>query len=622
MALRRFTYGDASGYPRQAAPTDSIELGGLAMSGDITMDNNKLTGLADGGASGEALVHGQANASLAGLAVVSNPLTMGNQQITGLASGTQGDHAVNRSQLDQAVINGGRLKELLLHDAQLENAMGVLGATVVHFAGQPQAGDTVSLTNGTLTRTYGAGSGGEEQYAIGASAKASMQNFADEINGDELSAWTAHYTENLSAISPGGVVVIVEKDNTGAPSKLYGSWAAQANLRYIDFTGQHEYTRKFADLISVPATVPAQGNFGIRRPIVDVLPGEIHNVEDTDTMYAWDSDTDQWHSMSGASSIPNATSASGGGVRGKITANSDLGLSITAGVLGLDLAGLNPALSFDANGDLQVDVDDDAGLVKNANGVALALADIDPALSFDGSGKLQADANAALGLSKGANGIGIKLATSNPALGFDGSGDLEARVVATGGIEKTAGGLQFKIDDTVDTLDVDGDGAKVVGLPSAFKIDGANVSANVNASNMSELVAGGPTTLHTHAGSDEATRVENELTAGENMTTGDPVIPSTTANTVLRGDAGDDDKYELLGVVKASKNSGETVEVISQGPAQVLSGATPKQRYYLGAGGGLSTSVPTGERWIVVVGFALDATTLFVQPRILQKRFA
>ena len=65
MATRKPMFLDEYGATEMAA-TDDIALGGLAMSGDITMATNKVTGLGAGASAGDALSYGQANASLAG----------------------------------------------------------------------------------------------------------------------------------------------------------------------------------------------------------------------------------------------------------------------------------------------------------------------------------------------------------------------------------------------------------------------------------------------------------------------------------------------------------------------------------------------------------------------------
>lgn len=619
MATRKFLYGGANGYPREADPLDDIELGGLAMSGGIDMNSNKVTELADATAAGDALAFGQTGASLSGLDITDNPLDMNNQQITNVADATASHHAVNQAQLDQAVITGGTFKELLLHESQIDDTEGVLAAAALTMAAQPVSGDTIVLTDGTTTRTYGAASGGDVQYTIGATVADTMANLVAAIEGDATAIWGASFSTDLDAIDADGVIVITEDDNDGTAPEVYGVWTTQASIQYVDYTGETEYTSK--TLVTLPATDPAATNFGIRRTQADLAAGELHYVENNDVIYGWDDDANQWNTMSGTTSIPDATAASGGGVKGKITVDSDYGLSVTTGILAIDVAA-NRGVGFDGSGDLEVKENTAAGLEITASGIGIDLAATNPALGFDGSGDLQVLADTTAGIELTANGVAIDLAATTPALGFDGSGDLEVTVVSTGGVEKTAGGLQIKIDDTPDTLDVDADGLKVVGLPALFKIGGTAVSANVTGANIDELTGGGATTLHSHAGAGEATRVENTFTAGENFALGDPVYFDATNNQVAKADAGSDTKYESVGIAKAVTTSGNPAEIVTLGPADVLSGATAGTRYYLGDGGGLVTTIPVGQKWVCVVGFAVDADTLFVMPRVLHKQFA
>ena len=190
-------------------------------------------------------------------------------------------------------------------------------------------------------------------------------------------------------------------------------------------------------------------------------------------------------------------------------------------------------------------------------------------------------------------------------------------------IEKAATGLQIKIDDTPDTLDVDSDGLKVVGLPSLFKVNGTAVGATVTAPNFDTLTDGSNAdALHTHAGVSEAQAIENSFTATEGLTLGDPVYIDTNGNAVSKATAASDTEFDIHGVAKTTVTATSLVDVVSLGPADVLSGATAGDRYYLAAAGGLSTSVPAAGNWVVRVGWAMDANTLFVMPRVLHKRFA
>lgn len=620
MATRKFLYGDANGYSREQDPTDDIALGGLAMSGNIAMSSNQITGLTGGDASGEALAYGQSGASLAGLSIDTNPLNMNSQQITNVADGTLSHHAINKGQLDSAVITGGTVKELILHENQLDNTEGLLAASALTMTSNPTTGDTITLTDGTTTRVYGAGTGGDVQYTIGATVADTMANLAAAIQGDGSAVWGAYFTTDLDSIDADGVVVIIEDDNDGTASEIYGTWATQADCQIVDYTGETQYTKKTTS--ALPSSDPAATNFGIRRTQASLSPGELHYTENNDVIYGWDDDANQWNAFSGSTSIPDATSASGGGVKGKVTFDRDFGLLVNSGVAKISVAS-NTGLGFDGSGDLQGLADTTAGIEITASGFAIDIAASNPGVGFDGSGDLQAVADTSAGIEITASGIAIDIAATNPGVGFDGSGDLEAKVVTTGGIEKAATGLQIKIDDTPDTLDVDGDGLKVVGLPSLFKINGTAVGATVTAPNLDTLTDGSNAdALHTHAGVSEAQAVENSFTATEGLTAGDPVYIDANGNAVSQATAASDTEFDILGVAKTTVTATNPVDVVSLGPADVLSGATAGDRYYLAAAGGLTTTVPSAGNWVVRVGWAMDANTLFVMPRVLHKRFA
>lgn len=618
MALQRFLYADANGYAQQAPAASSLELDGLTMSGAIAMGTNPITGLEAADASGEALSYGQAGASLSGLSITDSALNMNSQQITNVADGTLSHHAVNKGQLDTAVITGGSFKEFLLHENQVDDTEGILAAVALTMTSNPVSGDTITLTDGTTTRTYGAGSGGDVQYTIGATVADSMTNLAAAIQGDGSAAWGAYFSTDLDAIDTDGVVVIIEDDNDGTASEIYGTWATPANCQIVDFGGDTDYTQK--STTAMPGSDPASTNFGMRRTQASLTPGELHYVENNDVVYSWDDDANVWNATSGSTSIPDATSASGGGTKGKVTFDRDFGLLVTAGIAKISVAS-NKGLGFDGSGDLQGIADTTAGMEITASGFAIDIAASTPGVGFDGSGDLEAKVDTTAGMEKTASGIAIDIASTNPGVGFDGSGDLEAKVVATGGIEKAATGLQIKIASS-DELSTDANGLNVEGVPTLFNIGSTAVSANVTAANLTELTGGGATTLHSHSGSDEASRIANDFVAAVTLAAGDPVYHDSTNNQVDKALANNDAKYEVIGVASAAITATETGEVTSLGPVDVLSGATAGTRYYLAATGGLATSAPAGGNWVVVIGFAVDADTLFVQPRILHKKIA
>lgn len=271
-----------------------------------------------------------------------------------------------------------------------------------------------------------------------------------------------------------------------------------------------------------------------------------------------------------------------------------------------------------------LDVVGGAGIDSQSDKILVELA-ATPGLDFDvggDTGKLQWKPDTTRGLDKDASGAFVDLATT-PGLTFTG-GDLEVLLNAAGGILKDASGLAIKLDETPDTLDVDSSGLKVVGVPSLFKINGVAVGALVTAANLDELTDGSTTTLHTHTGIGDSTKLQEDLTAAESVVAGDPVAWSSTADQFNKGDAGNDADSRIMGLATETITASASGNVVRRGVANgVLTGATPGTPWFLNAGGGLTSSPPTGSgRRIIRMGHAKNSTDLEVLIHDFGKRAA
>jgi len=550
MAERKPLFMSSDGFSQEMDPTaDSMTLAGLTMGGNIAMGTNK---------------------------------------VTGMGTGTNPSDAVTLQQLNDAVISGGTVKEVVLGAAQLSNSQGILAAMALFFANQPVSGDTISITDGTTTRTYGAATGGDVQFSIGATVWDTMQNFASAVNGDGSAAWGATATQELDEINTSGVVMIYADASTAAaqyPLRIYGTFTTQANLQLVEYSDGTTPNYDYANNTSSTATTsdPGNGRVGIQRQAASLIDGEIHYVRIQDILYSWDDSDNVWQQMSGAGTVPDATSASGGGIKGKVTADEDYGLVIVSGVLRVDIAAAGAGvggLEFDGSGDLQVNVDTTAGIELTSSGVA------------------------------------VDLATTNPGLTFE-SGDLAILVSGTQGIIRTASGLAIEIDDTPDTLDVDADGLKVVGLPSLFKINDVAVSANVTATNLNTLTAGSASNadaLHTHSGLGGS--FEDDWDVDSAVAVGDPVYWTGTGDRIAKADAATLSTTKPFAVATtAQATPGSPATTVAIGVAAgVLSSATPGDRYYLASGGGLTNTRPAGSgNRVIQMGFAKNASDLWVE---------
>ena len=99
----------------------------------------------------------------------------------------------------------------------------------------------------------------------------------------------------------------------------------------------------------------------------------------------------------------------------------------------------------------------------------------------------------------------------------------------------------------------------------------------------------------------------------EAIAVGDALYPSAD-DEVGKADAGVNAKTHVIGVATTAQSTvGQNVDYVSEGIAEgVLTGATFGTPYFLQDGGGIGTSVPGGNKRIIRVGFAVNATDLFV----------
>lgn len=260
-----------------------------------------------------------------------------NKRLGGISDASSTSDAVSLGQMNAAislaVLTGGSLKEAVLVSEQLSAAQGIKAASVFFCTSAAAINDTVVLKSDTVTETWTfAGTDAAFSPDKGSTPADSMENLANRINIDSTE-WSAKWVPaSLVSINAGGCVVIYEKNTfSGASvSRIYGTWATQANAKRVDYSAATEYKTAYP-----PATLPTADGaavFGFRRQTGALANGEIHYIHETDVMQSWDEDSNSWTTFQNGS-VPDGTSASGGGVKGKFSADSDFGLQATAGVL-------------------------------------------------------------------------------------------------------------------------------------------------------------------------------------------------------------------------------------------------------------------------------------------------
>lgn len=558
MGFVRFFKFDAQGYQEEHDPSaDELEIGSLKLNGNIDLQSShKVVSAADAANPGEFLVYQQSNAILTGL-------SLNNQKLTGVLAGTSATDGVNVEQMDTAILTGGRVRELLLHQDQLDDTNGWYAAMAAYFTGQPTAGQLFTLTDGTTTRSYGATSGGDVQYTIGATVADTMANLANAITGDGSGAWDAVFTaDGLDEMNAGGVIVIYE-NTTAAGDSTSRAYGNAANCQVVEYASGGSVDVEYASSTSaaLPGSDPAEGRFGPRHQQSELEDGEIHAIRVENYQYMWDDSQDTWRTLNGPGSIPDATSDTGGGTKGKLTVDSDFGLLIVGGVLTINLD-TNPGLEFDGTtGKIRVKVYDGIALGANGIQVDLATGTPDPGLQLSGTSpdkKLAVLPNTSAGIQVTASGVEAKLHTS-PASGlsFDG----------------TSGGIKVNVDGT---------------------------TVQLNASNQLEAI-----------GVPEADHVRFTLTAGAGgVSKGDPVYISGE-DTGLPCDADNANTRLFCGVAKAAAAATASFEVQMDGVIEDVSVAgTPAagDHVYIAAGGGLTVDIPAANDYRYKVGYIKGIT--------------
>lgn len=144
---------------------------------------------------------------------------------------------------------------------------------------------------------------------------------------------------------------------------------------------------------------------------------------------------------------------------------------------------------------------------------------------------------------------------------------------------------------------------------NGFKIGGSGAHANFTAANFNKLLDGSDCdALHSHAGLDSTIT----LTAGAGGVAGGDCLYLSGNDTVLKADNTLIAKSRVIGFAKGPISASAQGEVIARpgdriGPTPMLANAAAGSPVYLGTGGGITTNVPTGGNYKVLLGYVLEA---------------
>lgn len=676
MAVRKFTFISTEGYAQEQDPADELSLGKVTLSGvsgvAIDAGTGKITNAGAATASGDALVYGQSGASLAGLSSTGNINLNGTNKVVSSAAPTAAGDLTTKSYVDSLVVTGGQIKEALWGFEQFSNPQGIRALEVFWLANQPVNGDTVTIKNGSLTRTYTFVTGSEvaaTDVLIQGTVDGTMGRLATRINADAGNTqWGAVFDNHALRIntSTGGTVAIYELVTAAgvSDSRIYGTFTTANDAKVVKFgTGGVPYL-DYTSTVSTTmvATDPGSGEFGFRRQQSALIDGELHFALDDNAIWAWDDDQNVWNQFSGTGAVPDATSGAGGGIKGKVTVDENYALYVTSGILRLQL-GSTGGLEFLSGtpNALAVKNKSTGGLASDANGEYIFLDGASLATSASGA---KVNYDTARGLDADVSGLHINLA-ANPGLEFSGVDGLQAKIYSSGGLQRDANGLSIN-NDPAGGLTSTASGEKIVLEASnpTLQVNGSNelgvkldparaittgasgIGVNLETTNPALAITGneldvkyqtlkglgsdasglfvkidGSTITYDGSGqlqvaqSGEAQRVENSIAVDAAVAVGDPVYLTATGDRVAPGDTDTDAKSRIIGIARTVQGTvGQTTEVVEIGRCNgVLTGATAGTPYYLATGGGLATAAPGAGKRVIQVGVAINATDLMVR---------
>ena len=278
--------------------------------------------------------------------------SMGGYKLTNVADGAVDSDAVNYGQLNAIATAGKAWKETVLHANQMVDGAsgGIKAANVLTLSSNLSTGDTITLTDGTTTESYIAGT----DFSIGATINDTLANLSSAINNGALA--DSVVTSNLGSIDSTNNVMVIVEASLGSGLRIYGDAGAATVAKILPTSAL--YTGTSSDLAALPSSDPESTNFGFSRAVASLAVNETHYERESDASYTWDSDASVWN-LTGASSIPFASKS----VFGKVQISD--GIAVASGVISIDVSSSGGLVLSGTSPNKQ--------LVVNVDGATLAI---------------------------------------------------------------------------------------------------------------------------------------------------------------------------------------------------------------------------------------------------------
>jgi hypothetical protein len=526
-------------------------------------------------------------------------IAMNSKKITGLGDGTAAGDVLNKAQIDALVATGNIFKEPVHDSAQLIDGAsgGIASAMLIKFLAQPIVGDTVVLTDGTLTRTYTfvANIGAEAlatDVSIETDLATALARLVLRVNADAgNTAWT------LTDHDQGGFGLHVMVQETKTPvdalstTRVYGTWTTQANFQVVEFSdGATVISYNNGVAATASTTDPGGGRSGLSRAETSLIDGEVHLDLGLNAQFSWEDGAQQWNQISGVGAIPDATSGAGGATKGVVHLDENKGLQIVADGLAEVRLEAAKGIQFEAGGGLGIKLDETPDVL-----------DVDA----DGLKVVGVPANFKIaGTAVGANVTGPNLDTLVAGAASDADAlhthDGKSDVAHAHTHASTTGQTANDHHNQVHVLD-----------GSDHTVSGLTTGDVLQALSSSTFGFGPPPPLATGV-----PKLEDTVnTAVDTTANADPVYINGN-DTFGKARADTDTKARVTGVIRTGGGAAPTaVAMVSAGPCVgiLAGGGVANTPYYLQATGGIGTSLPGAGNRVIAVGYALNANDLFVR---------
>ncbi len=590
MAQIKMFKFDTDGFPVENDPTaDDFTINSLTMDaggGGITMAGEKITGLGDASADGDAIGYQQTGAELGDLTITSGGDidVAGGGELTGLPAVPTGATAAASKAYVDSLVSGLGWKEGVV-------TLNMLGTNDVA---------TINALSGTLGDSYVMSDAGDLTEGAGADPTVAAGDIV-EFDGTD---WIILIT-NSGGFPPIGTRVIL----SGTGTLIAPHTDATDNDEIHEFGGASLTPTDTGDAVdSAAVLIQDPGHIG-------VYDNEGYTYEGTSPSGAWIQFTGTGNINAGDGLTKTANTLDVVGGDGIVANANDVavdlatnpGLQFTSNKLDLLLKSANE-LAKDASGLYVVGVPDLFKIGATATGATVTAANLDTLTDVSNADSLHthsAVGSHTIASHSDTSGTGAELNTLT-----DGS---------------DAAGLHIHSASDLSMAHTDLSGVTSDQHHAESHTIASHSDTAATGAELTELTDGSTTSLHVHAGTAEAERIETGYTTdGTGVTAGDPVYISANG-IVSKCLANNNNTRKYIGIAKTTVGASAAVEVVSAGKQSSVAITTPVAGalVYLAVAGGLTTVIPpaTSGNHRMVIGKCANTVgqELHIEPQYLGK---